>query len=182
MARGNAKTIDVGRVNGRHFLNIAGFGFDIAVLEHSKRVRWIRGELLYLYCALRQMKSYPGFTLKSDLGARGVPDGLKMMVIVANAQVFGGGLKIAPQAVVDDGVLDVVSFGDLSFMSRLRAMDLLKKGRHAEMSGVTTARASSMEFEFPAAPAFETDGEWRQATESKLRVEVIPRTLRVLVP
>src|ERR671919_2168091 len=52
--------VDVGRVEGKHFLNVSGFGFDIAVLEDIERISWLKGDLLYLYSALRQLFNYGG--------------------------------------------------------------------------------------------------------------------------
>jgi diacylglycerol kinase (ATP) len=182
VAAGKIRPIDVGRVEDRHFLNVAGFGFDIAVLERSFRVKWLRGELLYLYCALLEMKAYPGFALESVLDGQPGPTGTHMMVIVANARKFGGGFAIAPQASLDDGELDIVGFGDLRFFERLKAMAALLKGTHAALPGVSSTRARQATFHFTRPPSFETDGEWRQAKEATLRIETLPRALNVLVP
>ena len=57
---GRDRTIDVGRIEDKHFLNIAGFGYDVAVLEDSWNVGYLEGERLYLYCALRQLGSFRG--------------------------------------------------------------------------------------------------------------------------
>ena len=182
VATGKTRAIDVGKVEDRHFLNIAGFGFDIAVLERSFRVKWLRGELLYLYCALLEMKAYPGFTLTSVLDEKPGPSGTHMMVIVANARKFGGGFAIAPQASLEDGELDIVTFGDLGFFDRLKAMGALLKGRHNDLPGILTSKARRAVFVFTAPPSYETDGEWRQARESSLVIETLPRALNVLVP
>lgn len=182
VSAGRTRAIDVGKVEGRHFLNVAGFGFDLAVLERSFRVKWLRGELLYLYCALLEMKAYPGFRLKSVLDGRPGPDGMHMMVIVANARKFGGGFSIAPGASLEDGELDIVSFGELGFFARLKAMSALMKGIHNELPRIATTRARRAVFEFTQAPSFETDGEWRQAQGASVTVETLPGALRVLTP
>lgn len=182
VAAGRTRAIDVGKVEGRHFLNVAGFGFDLAVLERSFRVKWLRGELLYLYCALLEMKAYPGFGLKSVLDGRTGPSGRHMMVIVANARKFGGGFAIAPDSSLEDGELDVVSFGDLGFFARLRAMGALMKGAHNDLPRIATTRARHAVFEFDRAPSFETDGEWRQAKGASLVIETLRGALRVLIP
>lgn len=182
VAAGKTRAIDVGKVEDRHFLNVAGFGFDIAVLERSFRVKWLRGELLYLYCALLEMKAYPGFALESVVDGRPGPAGTHMMVIVANARKFGGGFAIAPKAALDDGELDIVGFGDLGFFERLQAMGALLKGMHEALPGVTSVRAREATFHFTRPPSFETDGEWRQAKGSTLSIETLPRALNVLVP
>ncbi len=182
VAAGHTRQIDVGKIEDRHFLNIAGFGFDIAVLERSFRVRWLRGELLYLYCALLEMKAYPGFALRSVLDGRPGPTGTHMMVIVANARKFGGGFAIAPEASLDDGEVDIVTFGDLGFFARLKAMGALMKGRHNDLRDIATTRARRAVFDFATPPSYETDGEWRQAKTASLAIETLPRALSVLVP
>jgi diacylglycerol kinase family enzyme len=138
--------------------------------------------MLYLYCSLLEMKAYPGFGLTSILDGEPGPSGTHMMVIVANAKKFGGGFSIAPKACLDDGQLDIVTFGDLGFFARLRAMGALMRGTHNEVPEVATARASRAIFEFAAPPSFETDGEWRQAKETSLVINTLPKALSVLVP
>lgn len=182
VAGGKTRPIDVGKLEGRHFINVAGFGFDMAVLERSFRVKWLRGELLYLYCALLEMKAYPGFELRSELDGRPGPAGNHMMVIVANAKKFGGGFAIAPDASLDDGRLDIVTFGELGFFARLRAMSALMRGEHNALPGVATVQASHAVFEFGSPQPFETDGEWRRASGNSLTISTLPGALDVLVP
>ena len=68
---GASRAIDVGQVEDKHFLNIAGFGYDVAVLEDSWSVGYLEGSALYLYCALRQLGSYRGFSLEMRGGRPG---------------------------------------------------------------------------------------------------------------
>lgn len=182
VAAGRTRSIDVGKLEGRHFINVAGFGFDMAVLERSFRVKWLRGELLYLYCALLEMKAYPGFDLRSRIDGAPGPQGNHMMVIVANARKFGGGFAIAPDASLDDGKLEIVTFGELGFFARLKAMGALMKGKHNTLPGVATVKGSEAVFEFDAPPSFETDGEWRRARGNSLTIRTLPAALDVLVP
>jgi diacylglycerol kinase (ATP) len=128
------------------------------------------------------MKAYPGFALKSVLDDRPGPSGIHMMVIVANAKNFGGGFAIAPDASLDDGEIDIVAFGDLGFFARLKAMGALMKGTHNGLPRIGTTRARRAVFEFASPPSFETDGESRQARDTSLVIETIPKALRVLVP
>jgi diacylglycerol kinase (ATP) len=179
---GHTRRIDAGRVEGRHFLNVLGFGFDIAVIEDSWRVRWLAGDLLYLYCALRQLYFYDGFPVEISVdGAEAVRREL-MMLVVANARVFGGAFRIAPQADLGDGRLDAIVFGNIPFRRRLPLMLRLLKGTHAEAREVTQLPGSRFELRFGAPPAYETDGEWNQAKSAHLVVETLPSALRVLVP
>jgi diacylglycerol kinase (ATP) len=179
---GATRAIDVGKVEDKHFLNIAGFGYDVAVLEDSWTVSYLEGSLLYLYCALRQLGSYQGFGVETEVDGRSLGRREMLMVIVANARVFGGGFKVAPWAELDDGRLDALSFANMGLGGRVSALLRLLAGRHASHPRVTRESARRLVFRFDAPPPYETDGEWNQARGRELVVEAVPRALRVRVP
>jgi YegS/Rv2252/BmrU family lipid kinase len=179
---GHTRAIDVGRIEGRHFLNIAGFGYDVAVLEDSWNVAYLEGSLLYVYCALRQLGSFRGFGIEGEVDGRPIGRQDMLMVIVANARVFGGGFKVAPDADLADGRLDAWSFGNMGLAGRVSALVRLLFGRHASHPRVTRVRAERLVYRFEAPPRYETDGEWNQAQGNELVIETLPGALRVLVP
>jgi len=178
---GRTRTIDVGRVEDKYFLNIAGFGYDVAVLEQSWSVGYLEGGALYLYCALRQLHSYRGFQLEAEADGRALGRHDMLMVIVANARVFGGGFKVAPQADLEDGRLDAVAFANMGFGERVSALVRLLRGTHAVHPRVSSLAASRLVYRFASPPPYETDGEWNQARSAELTIECVPRALRVLV-
>jgi diacylglycerol kinase (ATP) len=179
---GHSRTIDVGRIENKYFLNVAGFGYDTAVIEHSWRVRFLRGELLYLYCALRQIYSFPGFRV--EMGTDGQPTSRHdlLMLIIANGHTFGGTFRIAPRARLDDGQLDAMAFSNMGLLERLGTIRRLIKGSHEAARAVSGVSAASFQLRFAAPPAYETDGEWNRAASAELDVTSIPRALRVLAP
>jgi len=179
---GATRVIDVGRIEDRYFVNVAGFGFDIAVIEDSKEVRWLRGSLLYVYCALRQMHRFPGFPV--TMAVDGGPERRRemLMLVFANAKVFGGGFKIAPQADLADGQLDAVAFANMPLRRRLPIMVKLLRGTHGVDPAVEAVRGRSFRLRFDSPPAYETDGEWNRARAAELVVQTVPAALRVLVP
>lgn len=180
---GRVKAIDVGKIEERFFLNVAGFGYDVAVLEDSWSVAYLEGSLLYLYCAVRQLGSFPGFTVEWARDGASAPQKRELlMLILANARVFGGGFQIAPQADLADGQLDAIAFGNMGFWARVGIMRKLRAGTHLLSAHVEASRASSVALHFAAPPAYETDGEWNRAASSEVRVEVVPKALDVLVP
>jgi diacylglycerol kinase (ATP) len=179
---GHTRAIDVGRIEERCFLNVAGFGYDVAVIEDSWNVGYLEGSALYLYCALRQLRSFKGFRVEVEAdGEPRAPRDLLMM-IVANARVFGGGFQIAPRADLEDGALDAVAFGNMGLLARLGIMARLLRGTHEGSPEVVSTRARRFRFRFGEPPAYETDGEWNRARSAELSVEVLPRALSVLVP
>ncbi|MGE5125243.1 MAG: diacylglycerol/lipid kinase family protein [Betaproteobacteria bacterium] len=179
---GKTRTIDVGRIEDKHFLNIAGFGYDVAVLEDSWNVAYLEGSALYLFCALRQLHSYGGFVLETEADGRSLGRQEMLMVIVANARVFGGGFQVAPQADLEDGLLDAVAFANMGFGSRVGALVRLLRGTHARHPRVSSLAARRLVYRFSRPPAYETDGEWNQARGTEVVVETVPQALDVLVP
>ncbi len=179
---GRTRVLDVGRVEDRYFLNIVGFGYDVAVLEDSWNVAYLQGSALYLYCAMKQLGSYPGFRVA--LGADGDPGVARqlLMLIIANARVFGGGFRVAPEADLADGKLDAIAFGDVPFLRRVNLLGQLRRGTHVANPAVETTRSASFRLRFDTIPAYETDGEWNRARSAELLVETVPQALTVLVP
>jgi diacylglycerol kinase (ATP) len=179
---GERRSIDVGKVEDRHFLNVLGFGYDVAVLEDSWSVSYLEGSALYVYCALRQLGSFGGLRVAVQAEGRPLGEREMLMLIVANARVFGGGFQIAPHADLADGKLDVVAFDNMGLAARLGVMLRLLRGSHLghpKVQAVSTARLSCR---FEAPPSYETDGEWNRARTTELVIESVPRALSVLVP
>jgi len=179
---GHHRVIDAGRIEGRYFVNIVGFGYDVAVLEDSWTVSYLEGELLYLYCALRQLRAFPGFPVEIEIDGASQGRRELLMLIVANAKVFGGGFRIAPRAELGDGRLDAMGFANMGLWRRLGIMRRLLQGTHERAPEVTATTARSLRLKFEQPPAYETDGEWNRARSSELEIEVAPAGLRVLVP
>jgi diacylglycerol kinase family enzyme len=138
--------------------------------------------LLYLYCALRQLRSFPGFPMELTADA-GVPRRRDLlMLVIANARIFGGGFQVAPGADLADGLLDAVAFGNMGLMARLKLMQRLKQGTHPASAEVEITRARSFRLRFDAPPAYETDGEWNRAQAAEVTVTSVPGALEILVP
>jgi diacylglycerol kinase (ATP) len=172
--------VDVGRVEGRHFLNVSGFGFDIAVLEDIERISWLKGDLLYLCSALRQLFNYRGVDVGIASARKRREPRRHLMLIVANARNFGGSFKIAPGASVTDGQLDAVSIHDAPPLARMRLFAAATKGTHVTAPEVLVEQAPSFTLEFAEPPAFETDGEYNRASGAVVQIDCLPQALRVV--
>lgn len=179
---GYSRRIDVGHIEDRHFLNVLGFGYDIAVIEDSWNVPFLSGSLLYVYCALRQIRSFPGFSV--ELSADGQERGRLelLMLVLANGRVFGGAFQIAPDADLADGCLDAIAFRNGGIARRLAVMARLLRGRHRFAPEVDVFTGKDFTLRFDSAPAYETDGEWNRASGTELHVRTLPQALSVLVP
>ncbi len=179
VVRGDSDRIDVGLADGHYFVNSCGFGFDASVLEASSRVRFLKGDAVYIYSALTQLFTYPGMEVSAN-GTPGVKRGRKLMVTVSNGRFLGGAFKIAPQASVQDGKLDVCFFGDSNFVDRLQLFIGAMRGNHLGMPSVTAATIDQLTLNFESSPSMEIDGELRTARSRVVELKCIPRALSVV--
>ncbi len=179
-ADGPDQRVDVGRIENRYFLNIAGFGFDVAVLEDSERVFFLRGNAVYVYSALRQLLGYrPSLIdLQSVDGHHSLAK--RLMLVIANARHFGGAFHIAPFASITDGLLDAVSIADATAMRRLALFAAAARGTHVKHAEVTIEQSSAFHLRFQSPPAYETDGEYHRAASAQIEVACLPGALRIV--
>lgn len=180
VAEGHDTRVDVGRIEDHYFLNICGFGFDIAVLEDIPTIPLLKGNAVYIYSALRQLVGYGGvdIDITSPAGRRGAKRHL--MLVIANAKNFGGAFRIAPDASLTDGALDAISIHDASAWRRVKLFGAATTGTHAGQPEVRTEQAPSFVVHFSAPPAYETDGEYRRASSAEIEVRCVPGALRVV--
>ena len=178
---GGDMRVDVGRIEGRHFLNIAGFGIDIAVLEDCEKNPWLKRGGGYLISALRQLLAFPGLEIEVSSPRARRPRAKHMMLIVANAKHFGGSFHIAPRAELTDGLLDAIAILDASPVGRIGLFVATTKGTHIDDRRVLTEQAERFTLRFAAPPAYETDGEYRVAESAEIEIACVPKALRVVV-
>ena len=182
VADGAETMVDVGQIEDRYFLNVAGFGFDIAVLDDLENIPLITGDLLYLAAAMRQLFRFRGLSV--DITSAEVARGPRshLMLIIANGRNFGGMFQIAPDARIDDGKLDAISILDASPFTRISMLAAAPSGKHVRNPLVLSEQASVFTLKFNAPPAYETDGEYNIAKSSTVEISCIPGALRVVAP
>jgi diacylglycerol kinase (ATP) len=171
-----------GQHEARHFINLVGFGFDVAVVDAAAGARFLRGELLYKLTALQQLFRFPGFEVGIGADGSGRRDGRHLMMTISNGRYFGGGFPIAPEARIDDGKLHACRIMDAPPLTRLRLFNLAEKGRHVLSERVEIIDQPVFRLDFPTPPRFEMDGDIRQAAESELVVRILPGALTVVAP
>jgi len=174
--------VDVGRIENRYFLNLAGFGVDVAVIENLDTIRWLTGPALYFCAGLREIFRYPGFEvdLESESGDR--IRGRQLIVIIANAKNFGGVFQLAPQASAVDGQLDAIAIGNAQPTRRLRLFVAAARAAHLGEAEVRTSRSPVYRLRFDTPPAYETDGEYNVARSRELEITCVSRALRIVTP
>jgi YegS/Rv2252/BmrU family lipid kinase len=178
LATGTTREIDVGEVDGRRFLCIASCGFDSDANRIANETRLLKGHLVYAYAALRALIAWhpATFTLTLD-GERRVVRGYS--VAVANSKAYGGGMFIAPDAELDDGLLDVVATAEVGKLRFLRGLPSVFKGTHVEKEEVSVFRAAEVRVEADRPFAVYADGD--HLADLPVSVRLLPRALSVIV-
>lgn len=181
---GIATPIDVGRwrseVTEGIFVNVAGIGFDAAV---ARRINFgfkrVRGKAAYLAATLTALARFKPSPLQ--ITANGETWQMApMLLAIANATTYGAGMRIAPRASVVDGLLDLIIVQNLSKLSFIKSFPLVFKGAHLEHPAVDMVKTNRLTLQFSEPTPFLADGELITATD--LDIELIPRSLRVILP
>jgi YegS/Rv2252/BmrU family lipid kinase len=179
LAAGTTRTIDVGEVNGRRFLGIASCGFDSDANRIANEARLVKGNLVYLYAALRALAAWKPsrFELTLD-GERRTFTGYS--VAAANSKAYGGGMFVAPNAELDDGQLDVVYVTQVSKLRYLANLPKVFKGRHVDNEEVTVLRAAEVEISADRPFTVYADGD--HLADLPARIRLLPQALNVIAP
>jgi diacylglycerol kinase (ATP) len=106
--------------------------------------------------------------------------GESLMAVVSNGPHLGGAFRMAPNASVIDGKLDLTVFNNAGPFHRAMMFARALRGAHLQMDGVTTAKCAELVLHFVEPPMMEVDGELRKAGSSTVHVECLPSTLCVV--
>ena len=170
------------RETPRHFLNLVGFGFDVAVIDATLRARFLRGAVLYKLTAMQQLLLYRSPRLRLSNGEGWSTEGRHLILTISNGRIFGGGFPIAPDADLRDGRLDACAIADASAMGRARLFGLVEKGKHVGAKGVTLRQERTFTVRFDEPVRYEVDGDVHQSRTGEVRLDVVPSALSVIVP
>ena len=148
-----------GQSSQRLFVNAAGVGFDAAIVAATEHVpKYFGGTIPYLTGLLRSLFSYRNKPVVLSVGSK-VETTRICSVAVANGAYYGGGMHIAPQAELDDNLLDVVIIGDTGKFELLKALPMVYKGTHITHPKVRVERATRIAIESSERILVQADGE-----------------------
>lgn len=183
LERGARRSVDSVRAEGpgwaRRYVCVAGAGFDSATNAVANTMKRLRGTTKYVVALLRTLRTFhpAEFRIVTD------HDDLRldaMMVAVANAASYGGGMMVCPDALLDDGVLDLCVVGAMSRRSFVAAFPSVYRGTHVTHPDVTMLRSRSVSLESSRPFDVYADGERFGPLPATFTVE--PGTLEVIAP
>ena len=180
LVRGSERTVDVAEVDGRTFLGIASYGFDSDVQDIALESRLVKGQLVYLYATLRALAAWKPVALRFTADGGPEREVRGFAVAACNSGMFGGGMALAPDASLDDGLLDVVLTGEASKLAALRGLPKLFKGTHVDDPHIEILRAAELRVDAERPFPIYADGDPIGTTPATIRA--VPGALKVLVP
>lgn len=165
----NSRTelIDVGQINQRYFINVAGIGFDAEVVTQLNKAGSF-SSFGYTWQGIKQLFSFKAQSLQGEFNGKALSYS-NLATIFANHHYFGGGLKIAPQAKLNDGQLDCYCMPAGGLLKNLISFLYLLLVKHhglqaLEYTQLTTAEVTTKGL------AIEADGELVGFTPAKVKI------------
>ncbi|MCX5784945.1 MAG: diacylglycerol kinase family lipid kinase [Elusimicrobia bacterium] len=189
IVRGAGRGMDVGKISysgldgsgrERHFINIAAFGLagEVAHLIHRMGKK-LGGTLSYALASARALLTARAKTLR--LTADGLDiSGRYHLGVIANTSSMGGGMLVAPQAVDDDGVMELVLVSDMSRLRLWMNFPGLYRGTHLNEQGISLRGIKTLKAESDETVYLNIDGEADGMLPASF--EILPKAVTVLVP
>ena len=174
------RRIDLIRAGDVDCVGYAGAGFDSEVAVRANQVQWGRGRWIYPWSVLRTLMSFkPPFAKVVWDG--GTFEGRAMFVDVTNLPSYGGGMRVAPSAQVDDGLVELLLVKELSRRAFLSIFPKVYKGQHVGHPAILLEPARRVEIEFDRPVDLYGGGEPIRPVPAgeKIVLEVMPGALAV---
>ncbi len=180
LADGEVRRLDLGVIGDTTFIGIASCGFDSVANRFANETTLVRGRLVYAYGLLRALAGWRpvSFTVTIDGGAPRTVVGYT--VAAANSRYYGGGMMLAPDATLHDGMLDVVMILQTPKLRFLRRAPSVFTGAHVNLENVEVVRARTIEI--AASRPFDMYADGDPVAPLPVTVGVLPEAVQVLVP
>ena len=177
------KRIDLARLvvpqGERYYANVAGAGFDSEANAYANRMKYVKGQLRYVVAAFALLPRFKPaqFKVTVDGETHDLPG---MLVAVGNGRSYGGGMRVCPDAKVDDGILDITLIGDVSKLDFIRTFPKVFTGKHLSHPKVRQLRGRDISITAERTLQVYADGE--PVGTLPATFTVAPLALAVVVP
>lgn len=183
--QGRLMKMDVGLAHGyRHFFNVAGIGFDAEVSrrvnDYGPILKMVGGTLPSLLGIIATLFRFRGAPVRVELDGKAVNPNRMLLMAVGIARYYGGGMKILPDAVIDDGLFEVAWADNLSVPELFKLVGKIYSGDHVGHPQVMITRVRRVSASASQPVAFHLDGD--VVGNLPVTFEILPRAIDVVVP
>ncbi len=186
--RGKPRFVDLVRVRiaegrTRLYAGGGGIGLDAEAARYaSGAYRWLPGRLRYIASALRALVGFVPIEVRIDFPGSDLTswEAKALLVAVLNSPTYGAGLRLAPGAALDDGLLEIVMIEDIGTLGILRLVPRLMGSGELRTSRVKRWRMNQVRLTTLKPSVFHGDGEIFGSTP--VEIEVVPGAVKVLAP
>ena len=182
LASAPIRRIDLGRAvtedGSQWFIGVLGAGFDTKVNDRGKTLTRLHGTPRYLAAVALELRTFTGLEYAVTVDGQRI-ETTAMLVAVGNGPDFGGGMRVCPDAKVDDGLLDVLIVHQISRGAFLRVFPKVFLGKHLSHPRVQLLRGREVRLESPGIYS-QADGE--ECLPLPMTVHVVPGALTILQP
>jgi len=182
LVSGQVRRVDMGKAGDRYFILWSGIGFDAQVAREIEPLREIRrsfGNVTYLVTSIALSLGLRGTRMTVTIDGKAFRQRV-LLIVVSNAQLYGSSWMLAPQAQLDDGLLDVYIFKGGNTLDIFRHLFMVLLGKHQQDPKMEIYRARSVTIRGERSFPLHTDGD--PAGNTPVTITVAPKALNVIVP
>lgn len=176
IARENAQYTDIGLVNNRYFINVVAGGILSSIAHKAKKeLKNYLGMFAYYIQALEEIRNIKPFHIDLKSDTQNISDDILMFLILNTS--LAGGFKIAPSALINDGIMDVFVIKNCTIPDFAGLFLKLLKGEHVQDDKVIYFQAKELKINCDSKVEVDIDGE--RGKEFPLEIKVLPNCIRV---
>jgi diacylglycerol kinase (ATP) len=190
IAKQKTKLIDLGHITAmnnrlekieKYFVNSVGIGLDAKVAYETRKLPMLRGLAKYVVAAMKSIFSYSPAIAHVSFDLR-ESHGKHLLIAIGNGKSAGGGFYLTPDAILDDGLLDICLAKDISVLEALKILPFVLKGKHGRFGKIEFGQTAKLKVKGDDDLPVHVDGEVIGLDLREIAIDLKPRSLRVIVP
>lgn len=188
LIQGKTKKIDLGIINNQiYFANLFGIGFDAEVAKLANQMKsthphWNKlSAFVYIFATIKKLFSPFGYhEVKIKIDQQEIKSKI-LFVAIGNGKIYGGRFKITPEAILDDGWLEVCLVEEMGRLKYLMSIPKVFKGTHKSIKGISFYRAKEIVVQSSEPILSQVSGEVIEG-QKKYTITLLPKRLKLIVP
>lgn len=177
---GQTKSVDLPSLNDHHFINVASFGIDGGVIRDTDKIKkHIPGTPAYILGSLKNIIAFKPYKVSIKIDEKKLEREI-VLIAVGNGKYFGGGMKVTPEAEIDDGLLDVVLANKTRKSKLVKLFSQLFNGNHMGDKIVEHYKCKEFSIESEAGILINKDGNLVGEVPAKISIGL--KKINIIIP